>query len=837
MSELSLRHRKGTFEAATAFGLNLVLAMVIFIPYIISGQGVLTLIADYNKQQIPFNMISNEQIRSGEIFWNWSADLGTNFIGAYSFYTLGSPFFWLSMLFPPRLFPYLIGPLLMLKCAVAGLTAFLYIRRFTRLPLAALLGSMLYAWSGFQITNLQFNHFHDVTAFFPLLLLSLEWLVKDNRKGAFAFMTALMACINYFFFIGEVVFVFIYFLIRFSDAKRRPEGVSFTQLLFRVLGEGVLGVAMSAVLLLPSMLYVVQNPRSAYDVRDISHVIFVWKRYLMFVRAHLFPADPVGIQSVLYRTEFSSIGFYLPLFGSTLLWIYIKKVKSSWRRMLLLFGLMALFPLTNSLFYALNATYYARWFYMPGLIAAVVTVQVFERCVYIQKHGRSRADLKHRLNLLESKRRGHLIVRSGDFVVPAAITLGFSLGTLVWPAGAENNVVYQAGAWYLNIAVAVLGLLFTYLIIRQSAAVAEQVTQVNHRDSERAVRNRMIVQSIAIAFVLISVNTMSTMHRMHRSEEFDRPDSIRNLLYWAGLDIREHLPEDDVYRFYQERHNWNLSYVMNQSPVNTFISTISASTFDFYKSLDYNRYVFTRMPADDSFLSFLSVRFIIDEKEHEELELFYKYESESWPVYVYERPEADQLPFGFTMDRYIRLDDFKALEKEDRYRMLLEAVVLDEESAEAALSAGNPLLGELSGEEQVDRSDESYRIALGKRKDSVPESFAKTKDGFSAVYNLDSEAFAYFTVPYDSGWNAVVNGQPADIIEANGFMLLALPEGSATVHFEYRVPGLNGGIVISSLAVVTFVILLYLNRRRRIRHLAAETPKMQRSDANIREIV
>ena len=44
-------------------------------------------------------MLSNAAVKSGQTGWNWYTDLGSNFIGSYSFYTLGSPFFWLSLYF------------------------------------------------------------------------------------------------------------------------------------------------------------------------------------------------------------------------------------------------------------------------------------------------------------------------------------------------------------------------------------------------------------------------------------------------------------------------------------------------------------------------------------------------------------------------------------------------------------------------------------------------------------------------------------------------------------------------------------------------------------------
>jgi len=144
----------------STFFLALFIATAFFIPYIISGHGYFIFYGDFNVQQIPFYQLCHDAVRSGNFGWNWNTDLGSPFIPAYSFYTLGSPFFWLTIPFPNHFLPYLMGPLLILKFACAALTSYFFIRRFTRTPFAAQIGALLYAFSGFSIYNIFFNHFH-----------------------------------------------------------------------------------------------------------------------------------------------------------------------------------------------------------------------------------------------------------------------------------------------------------------------------------------------------------------------------------------------------------------------------------------------------------------------------------------------------------------------------------------------------------------------------------------------------------------------------------------------------------------------------------------------------
>lgn len=197
-----------------SFLLSIILGSLIVIPNIIVGHGIYSLSADLNLQQIPFNILINNSLKNGSFLWTWFNDLGSNFIGTFSFYNLFSPFNIIGYLFPSSWFPYLIGPLFILKYGVAGFTSYLFLERYVKNKKYAIIGSFLYTFSGFQLTNILFYHFHDVVAFFPLLLYSLDRLVYDKKRGGLALSIFLCAITNWFFFIGQCVFVCIYFIVK-----------------------------------------------------------------------------------------------------------------------------------------------------------------------------------------------------------------------------------------------------------------------------------------------------------------------------------------------------------------------------------------------------------------------------------------------------------------------------------------------------------------------------------------------------------------------------------------------------------------------------------------------
>jgi uncharacterized membrane protein YfhO len=244
-------------------------AAIFFLPFYIIDGGFFHYAGDFNSQQISFYRYMNGFIKgagypdgmagAARSTFSWATDLGSGAMNAYSFYLYGSPFFWLSLIFPQNWLPYLMVPLLVLKFAVAGGGAYRYLCRYVRRSDHAVLGACLYAFSGFSIYNVFFNHFIDVVALFPWMLWALDETLYEQEEhyGLFAFWVGVNLLNNYFFFIGQVLFLVIYFICKLTT-KDFPMNV---RLFVRLAFESLLGAALGFVLLWPAVLSILQNPR------------------------------------------------------------------------------------------------------------------------------------------------------------------------------------------------------------------------------------------------------------------------------------------------------------------------------------------------------------------------------------------------------------------------------------------------------------------------------------------------------------------------------------------------------------------------------------------------
>ena len=372
-----------------AGGLCALTAAVFFLPFYIMDGGFFHYAGDFNSQQISFYRYMNGFLKGAGYpdstfagaphnTFSWATDLGSGAMNAYSFYLYGSPFFWFSLLFPQRWLPYLMVPLLVLKFGVAGGGAFLYLRRYVKNIDYAVLGACLYTFSGFTVYNVFFNHFVDVVALFPYLLWSLDEALYNDRRSWFAFWVAVNLVNNYFFFIGQVVFLAIYFICKLSAGDFRLTAKKFGLLAF----ESLLGVAMGSILLVPAVLSILQNPRtidlsSGWGFLTYSKV----QQYLAILVSWIMPPDSPYLTSIWSEgvIKWTSMSAYLPLCSLAGAVAYWKaKCGDSKKRIVGTCAVFALVPILNSAFYALNSSYYARWYYMPVLVLAAMTVNALE---------------------------------------------------------------------------------------------------------------------------------------------------------------------------------------------------------------------------------------------------------------------------------------------------------------------------------------------------------------------------------------------------------------------------------------------------------------------------
>jgi uncharacterized membrane protein YfhO len=74
-----------------------------------------------------------------------------------------------------------------------------------------------------------------------------------------------------------------------------------------------------------------------------------------------------------------------------------------------------------------------------------------------------------------------------------------------------------------------------------------------------------------------------------------------------------------------------------------------------------------------------------------------------------------------------------------------------------------------------------------------------------------SDGYVRLLEAYDEGWTVTVDGQPAEVQRADGFLLAApVPAGEHRLRFAYRTPGAITGVLMS--LAVLFLLLALVRR-------------------------
>ena len=135
---------------------------------------------------------------------------------------------------------------------------------------------------------------------------------------------------------------------------------------------------------------------------------------------------------------------------------------------------------------------------------------------------------------------------------------------------------------------------------------------------------------------------------------------------------------------------------------------------------------------------------------------------------------------------------------------------------------------------RVNVGQAEYLENCTERAASSCDSFTWDHTGFEATISLDAANLVFFSVPYDAGWSATVNGQPAEILQANvGFMAVLVPAGNCTITFTYQTPGMTQGLLLTGIGGGLLVLWLaaWMVLRRKDPAQYAVLPGRHRSEA------
>ena len=111
-----------------------------------------------------------------------------------------------------------------------------------------------------------------------------------------------------------------------------------------------------------------------------------------------------------------------------------------------------------------------------------------------------------------------------------------------------------------------------------------------------------------------------------------------------------------------------------------------------------------------------------------------------------------------------------------------------------------------------------WQQSAARLRENSCDRFIPTVNGFTAHIDAKEAGLVVFTIPYDKGFSATVNGQKAEVIPCDvAFMGVWVEPGDNEIAFTYRTRGLYLGVAMSLLAAAALGAYVVMVKMKKLR--------------------
>ena len=227
-----------------------------------------------------FNQIVRNMFQNGIPMISWNMGLGLDVIGQYSYYVIGDPFAYISLLFPMEHLEIAYNVLVLLRMYCVGLAFIAYCKYTKKENFNTILGAIVYTFCGFTLyAGIRHPYFTNTAIFLPLTLLGIEKLLKENKKIFLTFIIFVSAVSNYYFFYMITIVAVIYGIIKYIFEYNH--GIKE---FFKKMGSAILcyiiGILMASIILLPTV-YAFFNSARTESVQVTTYIQGFYEFFFM----------------------------------------------------------------------------------------------------------------------------------------------------------------------------------------------------------------------------------------------------------------------------------------------------------------------------------------------------------------------------------------------------------------------------------------------------------------------------------------------------------------------------------------------------------------------------
>lgn len=224
---------------------------------------------DMNQQVIPILLNFKDILSgSGDLFLNMSNAGGMNFWGVFLFF-ISSPFSFLVAFVDKQDMSLFMNILVLLKMMVCAATAsYFFQTRFSKLPIAAVtaLGAM-YAFCGYTMMYYQNVVWLDMMYLFPLLLVGMDRLLRLKKPLMYILVLCAVLAVNFYLSYMVVLFLLlamsVFLLWRCGRDERAPTAALF-------LSSSFIAALITAPVWLPALMQYLASARGTDFLSNLA---------------------------------------------------------------------------------------------------------------------------------------------------------------------------------------------------------------------------------------------------------------------------------------------------------------------------------------------------------------------------------------------------------------------------------------------------------------------------------------------------------------------------------------------------------------------------------------
>lgn len=653
--------------------------------------------------------------------------------------------------------------------------------------------------------------------YLAVLLLSFEKLYRQNSWYLFPPAIAFFSILNPFrlYFVG--VFLFIYFLFRHFSSEDPSFKKLFTVGLKMVI-FGFLGIIISSLIFIANCQMLIESPRVSGNLAlfktFFSIPVFSLERpdYYLTALLRFFSSDLIGNGRTYtgWHNYFEAPMFYiglLPLLLMPQVFLFsTRRNKIVYFVFFLIIIIPAIFPFFRYALFLFSGDYYRTF-------SLFVSLFFLFFCLYA-------------LNELDTRKYINVYVLIGTLIV-LIIILYFPLPNIITNIndGSTFDFQYPQGAMLINkyIRTAISIFLILYMIL----ILLFKYSSIKVTPFLRIIL--ILVISVEICYMNSEVlNNRLALSSIQMNQKFDYNDYSKDAVDYINAIDKEFFRINKSFR-----HGPTGSIPFNDAKVQGYYGTPSYDTFsqkyyirfleemNIIKKGDVTSGLYSiGLMYRPLLWSIASIKYHISSYNLFKNEMLNGYDLIATNGYINIYKNNHFLPLGFTYTQFISFNQFRDLSPLLKDQILQKAFVVDE-------PIDNELKRKLKELQLNDVSEyyssDSYFYDIDLLKKDTLNITHFSQNSINGTIKLNTPKLLFFSIPYDKGWNAIIDNKKVKPLLCNiGFTGFLLEPGNHSIKLIYKPPYFTVSLILSIIGLLVYigliiVDLLVLNRRSMIK--------------------